>query len=153
MLARPRARIIGTGGYAPERVVTNFDLEQQIDTSDAWIVERTGIKQRHLARPDETTSDMATEACRRALDMAGLRPEDIGEPGQRHGALVQTGACRVDVVEPAGADTYVVTRLGGAGVTARLSAETGARPGAALTFAFDLGKASYFNPESGARIG
>jgi multiple sugar transport system ATP-binding protein len=83
----------------------------------------------------------------------GLRPEDIGEPGQRHGELVQTGACRVDVVEPAGADTYVVTHLGGAGVTARLGAETAARPGAALTFAFDLAKASYFNPETGARIG
>lgn len=78
MLARPRARIIGTGGYAPQRIVTNLDLEQQIDTSDAWIVERTGIKQRHLARADETTSDMAAEACRRALDMAGLQPEQIG---------------------------------------------------------------------------
>ena len=77
-MARPRARIIGTGGYAPERVVTNFDLEKSIDTSDAWVVERTGIKQRHIARPDETTSDMAAQACRRAIEMAGLRPEDIG---------------------------------------------------------------------------
>lgn len=83
----------------------------------------------------------------------GLRPEDIGEAGQRNGPLVQTGQCQVDVVEPAGADTYVLTRLGGKGVTARLGAETAARAGATLDLAFDLGKASYFNPESGLRIG
>jgi multiple sugar transport system ATP-binding protein len=82
----------------------------------------------------------------------GLRPEDISEAGTRSGPHVQGGACRVDVVEPAGADTYVVTRLGGAGVTARLGAETAARPGAALDFAFDLGKASFFHPESGVRL-
>jgi multiple sugar transport system ATP-binding protein len=83
----------------------------------------------------------------------GLRPEDIGEPGQRAGEMVQTGECRIDVVEPAGADTYVVTRLGGKGVTARLGSETSARANATLAFAFDLGKASYFHPDSGARIG
>ena len=82
----------------------------------------------------------------------GLRPEDIAEAGTRHGPHVQGGACRVDVVEPAGADTYVVTKLGGAGVTARLGAETAARAGAELDFAFDLGKASFFHPDSGARI-
>jgi multiple sugar transport system ATP-binding protein len=108
-----------------------------------------------IDRPGEAPLELAEPRHRDLPEkvILGLRPEDIGEPGQRHGALVQTGACRVDVVEPAGADTYVVTRLGGAGVTARLSAETGARPGAPLTFAFDLAKASYFNPESGARIG
>jgi 3-oxoacyl-[acyl-carrier-protein] synthase-3 len=74
---RPLARIIGTGGYAPERVLTNTDLEKMVDTSDAWITERTGIKQRRVARPDETTSDMAAQACRRALDMAGVRPEEV----------------------------------------------------------------------------
>jgi multiple sugar transport system ATP-binding protein len=82
----------------------------------------------------------------------GLRPEDIAEAGTRTGPHVHGGACKVDVVEPAGADTYVVTRLGGAAVTARLGAETAARPGADLDFAFDLGKASFFHPESGIRI-
>jgi 3-oxoacyl-[acyl-carrier-protein] synthase-3 len=77
-VTRPLARIIGTGGYAPERVLSNHELEKMVDTSDEWIVERTGIRERRVARADETTSDMATEACRRALDMAGLRPEEIG---------------------------------------------------------------------------
>lgn len=77
-MTRPRARIIGTGGYAPARVLTNLDLEKMVDTSDDWIMERTGIRERHIAREDETTSDMATEACRRALEMAGVRPEEIG---------------------------------------------------------------------------
>lgn len=76
-MQRPLARIIGTGGYAPERVLTNDDLAKIVDTSDAWITERTGIKERRIARADETTSDMATEAARRALDMAGVRPEQI----------------------------------------------------------------------------
>jgi len=94
----------------------------------------------------------------RALDLPeriilGLRPEDIGEAGQRLGPHVQPGSCHVDVVEPAGADTYVVTRLGETGVTARLGAETAARPGTVLDLAFDLGKASFFNPDSGRRIG
>ena len=77
-MTRPRARIIGTGGYAPTRVLTNADLEKMVDTSDAWIMERTGIRERHIAREDETTSDMATEACRRALEMAGIKPEEVG---------------------------------------------------------------------------
>jgi 3-oxoacyl-[acyl-carrier-protein] synthase-3 len=76
-VGRPLARIVGTGGYAPERVLGNEDLEKMVDTTDAWITERTGIKQRRIARPDETTSDMATEACRRALEMAGVKPEEI----------------------------------------------------------------------------
>jgi 3-oxoacyl-[acyl-carrier-protein] synthase-3 len=74
---RPLARIIGTGGYAPARVLTNQDLERMVDTSDAWITERTGIKERHIAAAGETTSDMAAEACRRALEMAGVAPDEI----------------------------------------------------------------------------
>src|ERR1044072_7810980 len=70
---RPRSQIIGTGGYAPERVLTNFDLEKMVDTSDQWIRERTGIRERRIARTDETTSDMALVAARRALEAAGLR--------------------------------------------------------------------------------
>ena len=56
------SRIAGTGGYLPEKVVTNHDLEQMMDTSDEWIRERTGIKRRHLAADDEKTSDLALAA-------------------------------------------------------------------------------------------
>jgi len=72
-----KARIIGTGSYLPEKVLTNFDLEQMVDTSNDWIVGRTGIKERHIAAEGQTTSDMATEAARRALDMADVSAEDI----------------------------------------------------------------------------
>jgi multiple sugar transport system ATP-binding protein len=82
----------------------------------------------------------------------GLRPEDIGAPGFRQGPLVQTSRCRVDVVEPAGADTYIVAHLGGKEVTARFHAETEAQPGSPLEFAFDLTKAAYFAPNSGERL-
>ena len=73
----PHSRILGTGAYAPERVLTNHDLEKLVDTSDAWITERTGIKQRHIARDDETASDMALVAARRALEIAGLEGQPI----------------------------------------------------------------------------
>jgi 3-oxoacyl-[acyl-carrier-protein] synthase-3 len=71
------ARIIGTGSYAPEKVVTNDDLAKVLATSDEWITTRTGIKQRHIARDDEQTSDMALAAARRALEMAGKKPTDL----------------------------------------------------------------------------
>jgi 3-oxoacyl-[acyl-carrier-protein] synthase-3 len=72
------SRIAGTGSYLPEKVVTNQDLEQMMDTSDEWIQERTGIKRRHLAADGETTSDLALAAARSALEMAGISAEDIG---------------------------------------------------------------------------
>lgn len=71
------ARIIGTGSYAPEKVLTNDDLAKRIETSDEWIRTRTGISTRHIAREDEQTSDMAAAAARKALEMAGKRPEDV----------------------------------------------------------------------------
>ena len=71
------SRIIGTGGYLPEKVLTNADLEKMVDTTDAWITERTGIKKRHVATDEETTCDLAEQASRRALDAAGLKPKDI----------------------------------------------------------------------------
>jgi 3-oxoacyl-[acyl-carrier-protein] synthase-3 len=74
---RPRSRIVGTGAYAPERVLRNSDLEQLVDTSDEWIRERTGIIERHIAADDETASDMALAASRRALERAGLEPADL----------------------------------------------------------------------------
>ncbi len=61
------ARIAGTGSYLPENVVSNDDLAKTLDTSDEWIRERTGIRHRHIAAEDETTSSIATEAARRAM--------------------------------------------------------------------------------------
>ncbi|RMD89346.1 MAG: ketoacyl-ACP synthase III [Alphaproteobacteria bacterium] len=73
-----RAWIAGTGSYLPARVMTNREVcETATDTSDAWIVERTGIRQRHIAAEDERTSDLAVAAARRALEKAGLGAEDI----------------------------------------------------------------------------
>jgi len=71
------ARIAGTGGYLPERVVTNKDLEKLVDTSDEWIRERSGIKRRHIAADNETTSDMAVAAARKAIEAAGVETSDI----------------------------------------------------------------------------
>lgn len=71
------SRIIGTGGYLPEKVLTNFDLEKMLDTSDAWIVERTGIKERRIAEDFETTSTMAIEAAKKAIITANIEPEKI----------------------------------------------------------------------------
>ena len=72
-----RSIITGTGSYAPEKVLTNKDLEKIVDTTDQWIVERTGIRERHVAATDEATSDMAYAAAMRALDMAKVDPKDL----------------------------------------------------------------------------
>lgn len=72
-----RSAVTGVGSFLPEKVVTNADLAKFVDTSDEWIVERTGIKQRHQARDDEPTSDLATEAARRALAAAGKTAADV----------------------------------------------------------------------------
>jgi len=71
------SRIIGAGMYVPPRVVTNDDLSKLMDTSDEWIVERTGIKERHFVEDGVGASDLAVEASKRALEMAGLKPADI----------------------------------------------------------------------------
>ena len=71
------ARVIGCGGYLPERVMPNSELEDLVDTSDEWIRTRTGIRQRHIAREDETTSEMACNAALGALDMAGIDADTI----------------------------------------------------------------------------
>ncbi len=71
------AKIAGTGGYLPERVMTNKEFEAIVETSDDWIRERTGIRQRHVAAPDETTSDMALAAARAALDSAGVDADEV----------------------------------------------------------------------------
>ena len=71
------SRILGTGSYLPARILTNADLEKLVDTNDQWIVERTGIRERHIAAEGEFTSDLATHAARAALEAAGLKPDDI----------------------------------------------------------------------------
>ncbi|MCC6231475.1 MAG: ketoacyl-ACP synthase III [Verrucomicrobiales bacterium] len=82
----PRARhgfrartcsIVGVGAYVPERVLSNADLERMVETTDEWITSRTGIKERRIAAPDEATSDLAAKAALRALESAGLKPDDI----------------------------------------------------------------------------
>lgn len=71
------ARIVGTGSYLPAQVVTNHDLAARIDTSDEWIVTRTGISQRHVAAADETTSDLGVQAALRALQAAGASADEV----------------------------------------------------------------------------
>ncbi len=71
------SRLVGYGSYLPERVMTNQDFEKIMDTSDEWIVQRTGMRERHFARDDETVVDMATIAAKRALENAKLKIDDI----------------------------------------------------------------------------
>ncbi len=73
-----RAVIAGTGSALPRRRVTNAELAETVDTSDEWIVERTGIRARHIAADDETTATLATDAARKALEAAGMEPSEIG---------------------------------------------------------------------------
>jgi 3-oxoacyl-[acyl-carrier-protein] synthase-3 len=103
----PRSRIAGVGAYVPERVLTNFDLEKIVDTSDEWITERTGIKARRVAGEGEAASDMAVIAARRALEMAGLRPEDLD--------MIVVGTISADMPLPACA-AFVQQKLGCHGI-------------------------------------
>ena len=70
--------IVGTGSYAPDRILTNAELEKMVETTDEWIVTRTGIRERHIAAAEQATSDLAAEAARRALADAGVKAEDVG---------------------------------------------------------------------------
>ncbi|HTT03756.1 MAG TPA: beta-ketoacyl-ACP synthase III [Steroidobacteraceae bacterium] len=103
------SRIIGTGSYLPERVLTNFDLEKRMDTSDAWIRERTGIVSRRIAAEGESNTDMAEHAARAAIAAAGLTPEDID--------LIAVGTTTPDLVFP-NAGTLLQARLGCRGAPA-----------------------------------
>ena len=71
------ARITGTGSYLPERIMTNADMEKVVDTTDQWIQDRTGIKQRHIAADDQATSDLAEQASIKAIEASGINKEDI----------------------------------------------------------------------------
>ena len=70
-------RIAGTGSYVPDRILTNADLEKMVETSDEWIRTRTGIEERHIAAPDQPTSDLAYHASLKALEMAGITGADL----------------------------------------------------------------------------
>jgi len=86
------SRIAGTGKYLPERVLTNFDLEKMVETSDEWIRSRTGIERRHIASDEQATSDLAVEAGRIAIEDAGFAPDAID--------LVVVGTTTPDLVFP-----------------------------------------------------
>jgi 3-oxoacyl-[acyl-carrier-protein] synthase III len=124
----------GVGGYLPERVVTNQELATKVDTSDEWIVQRTGIHERHIAEPDQVTSDLALPAAKQALERAGLTPDDIDliivatttpdrtfpataaflqqKLGMHHGAAFDVQAvCSGFVFAVATADSYLKNRL------------------------------------------
>ena len=72
-----RAKIVGVGAYAPKRILSHADLEKMVDTNDAWIVQRSGIRERHIADETEATSDLALKAAQQAIERANLVPEDI----------------------------------------------------------------------------
>src|SRR5262245_23132286 len=72
-----RAQVVGCGGYLPEHRVTNHDLAQRLDTSDEWIVQRTGIRQRHIAADGELCSDLARRAAQRALVASGIKASEL----------------------------------------------------------------------------
>lgn len=75
--SRPRAVIVGTGHYAPEKVVTNADISKLVDTNDEWIMQRTGIRERRVVRGDESTATLASKAATKALAAAKLEPKDL----------------------------------------------------------------------------
>ncbi len=97
------SRIAGTGRYLPARVLTNFDLEKMVETSDEWIRTRTGIEHRHIASDEEATSDLAFKASLAALESAGLEPEAID--------LIVVGTTTPDLIFP-NVGTLVQSKLG-----------------------------------------
>jgi 3-oxoacyl-[acyl-carrier-protein] synthase-3 len=97
------SRIVGTGRYLPERIMTNADLEKIVDTTDEWIRTRTGVERRHVVEPDQTTSDMCVEAAKKAMEAAGVKPQDVD--------LVITGTTTPDLIFP-NISTIIQHRLG-----------------------------------------
>ena len=99
----PRVGVTGLGLFVPERVLTNHDLEKMVDTSDEWIFERTGIRERHIAEPGQAASDVAVPAAREALERAGVRPEEVD--------LVIVATASPDMLFPASA-SLVADQIG-----------------------------------------
>ena len=97
------SKIIGTGSYLPEKIVTNADLEKILDTSDQWIQDRTGIRERRISHENESSSDMAEAAALKAMQAAGVNPEEIG--------LLVVGTTTPDLVFPSTA-CLIQSRLG-----------------------------------------
>lgn len=97
------AGITGTGSYVPDRILTNADLEKMVDTTDEWITTRTGIKERHVSDEATLTSDMAMRAAQRAMESAGVTPDDI--------ELIIVATCSPDMVLPSTA-CIVQNKLG-----------------------------------------
>jgi 3-oxoacyl-[acyl-carrier-protein] synthase III len=108
------SRIVGTGSHLPEKILTNFDLEKMVDTTDEWIRTRTGIERRHIAADGETTVDLAEHAARRACEAAGIKPTDVD--------FIAFGTTTPDLVFP-NCGTLLQERLGCRGVPA-FSVET-----------------------------
>ena len=98
-----KSQILGTGAYVPDRVLTNGDLEQMVATSDSWIIERTGIRERRIVAPGQACSDLAIEAAHQALKSAGISPSDLG--------LILIATCTGDAPLPSTA-CLVQHRLG-----------------------------------------
>ncbi len=103
------SKIIGTGSYLPEKILTNADMEKIVDTDEKWIESRTGIQQRHIAAEGQTTSDLAFEAAKNALDAAGLKATDLD--------LIVIGSTTPDLVFPSLA-CIVQSKLGCTGIGA-----------------------------------
>lgn len=103
MQKKPYAMILGTGRAVPEKILTNADLEQIVETTDEWIIARTGIKQRHVAEPGSALSDLVTEAARQALQAAGVTAEELD--------LIVLGTVTGDIKFPATA-CLVQAKLG-----------------------------------------
>jgi 3-oxoacyl-[acyl-carrier-protein] synthase-3 len=97
------SRIVGTGRYLPEKILTNADLEKIVDTTDEWIRTRTGVERRHVCAEGQTTSDMCIEAAKVAMDDAGVTPEDID--------MVITGTTTPDLIFP-NVSTIIQHKLG-----------------------------------------
>lgn len=97
------SRIVGTGRYLPEKILTNADLEKMVDTTDEWIRSRTGVERRHCCAPDQTTSDMCIEAAKIAMEDADIGPADID--------MVVIGTTTPDLIFP-NISTLVQHRLG-----------------------------------------
>lgn len=107
--------LLGTGSALPPQRVTNADLAKRLDTSDAWIIERTGIRARHIAPPGMVTSDLAVEAATRALEAAGLEPSAIdlivvatATPDQTFPAMATKVQARLGITEGAAFDVHAV---------------------------------------------
>ncbi len=103
------SKIIGTGRYLPEKILTNADLEKMVDTDDQWIVERTGIKERHIAADNQYTSDLAYEASIKALKAAGIKADDLD--------MIVVGSTTPDLIFPSTA-CILQSKLGCLGIAA-----------------------------------